>query len=389
MCTKSSFRSAVCFDCANIGCGFVNSRCCDPCFREGFILNKLKWLLGDPERPQEYTHHILLLAGILMYLSAAVFNTVFLTAPFEFNIALVAVGFAHILLFYFSRFRGQFLTMSLLFLAIVIIVLLPANWIFNGGSEGPTLLLFLIAAFYLSYLLTDYPKSRYFFMSLVLVVPAFLVFSETRLDHLIYRYPSEQAKQLDLMFSYVITVAMSVFIMKTYGKRYRLQREKSDRLAQQLKVLAETDPLTRLYNRNAFTRLYENIDKKTDYSLAILDLDFFKRLNDRFGHQVGDEILVEFAKELESTSDASEGMTARYGGEEFLLLLKKPVNDSLNLLENFSQNLNLFDPQSQKLTFSAGLVALNQNEELSSAVHRADIQLYKAKSQGRDCICFG
>lgn len=135
--------------------------------------------------------------------------------------------------------------------------------------------------------------------------------------------------------------------------------------------------------------MYENIDKKTDYSLAILDLDFFKRLNDRFGHQVGDEILVEFAKELESASDASEGMTARYGGEEFLLLLKKPVKDSLNLLENFSQNLNLFDPQSQKLTFSAGLVALNQNEELSSAVHRADIQLYKAKSQGRDCICVG
>lgn len=350
-------------------------------------MKQLRWLLGDPEHPQEYTHHGLLLAGIMMYWSAALFNSVFLTAPVEFNLSLVVIGFANLLIFYFSRFKGQFFVMSVLFLAIAILIVLPTNWFFNGGSNGPTLLLFLIAAFYLSYLLNDYPKSRYVFMVMVIVVPAALVFSETELSHLIHSYPSKQAQQLDLMFSYVVTVGMSIFIMKTYGKRYRLQREKSERLAGQLQVLAQTDPLTKLYNRQAFSQLFDNIDKDRNYCLAILDLDYFKRLNDRFGHQLGDEILVTFAQHLELLADSEDSLAARYGGEEFLLLINRPVSEAFASLQAFRENLTIFDPDGQKLTFSAGLVALNQNDPLSSAIYRADMQLYNAKSQGRDCIC--
>jgi predicted signal transduction protein with EAL and GGDEF domain len=257
-------------------------------------LYKLSWLIGDPDRPQEYTHHILLLAGIVMYLVAAIFNTVFVVTQLVFNLVLVLVAFSHLVIFYYSRFKGQFFIMSLVFLAIVIIFVLPANWFFNGGSEGPTLLLYLIAAFYLNYLLTDFPKSRLVFMAFVLVIPAVLLFSESSLQDWVYAYPDEQTKQLDLMFGYAITLGMSVFIMKMYGKRYRLQREKSDRLAKQLKVLAETDSLTQLYNRNAFARLYDNVEDKAGYSLVMLDLDHFKQLNDTFGHQVGDEVLIAY-----------------------------------------------------------------------------------------------
>lgn len=350
-------------------------------------MNKLRWLLGDPDRPQEYTHHILLLAGIAMYLVAAIFNTVFLTTQWVFNLGLVFLAFSHLVIFYYSRFKGQFFIMSVVFLAIAIIFALPANWFFNGGSEGPTLLLYLIAAFYLNYLLTDYQKSRSILMAFVLVVPAVLVFSEPSLKHWVYAYPDEQAKQLDLMFSYVITVGMSVFIMKMYGKRYRLQREKSDRLAKQLKVLAETDSLTQLYNRNAFARLYDNIEDKAGYSLVMLDLDHFKQLNDTFGHQVGDEVLIAFARALESINVTGEGLVARYGGEEFLLLLPQVRAEAFETLDAFRQGLKLYDPDANTLSFSAGLVGLDHNEALDSAIQRADIKLYKAKSQGRNCIC--
>ncbi|WP_127470534.1 GGDEF domain-containing protein [Thiomicrorhabdus aquaedulcis] len=275
--------------------------------------------------------------------------------------------------------------MSLLFLVIAIVFVLPANWFYNGGSAGPTLLLYLIAAFYFSFLLADYPKSRYFFTMLIIVIPAGLVFSETSLQPWIYSYPNVQAKQLDIWVSYAVTVGMSIFIMKMYGKRYRLQREKSERLAQQLRVLAETDSLTKLYNRSAFAQLYNNINDKSDYSLAILDLDNFKLLNDTYGHQCGDEVLVTFAKRLRTINEDEEFLVARYGGEEFLILLKQPLQKAFSILDAFRQNLNLYDPQAKKVTFSAGLVPLTQNETLLSAIHRADIKLYKAKSQGRNC----
>lgn len=330
---------------------------------------------------------MLLLVGSLLYFSFAVFNMVFLTAAHEFNLVLLASAVLQLVIFYFSRFKGQFFVMSLLFLMVAIVFVLPANWFYNAGSAGPTLLLYLIATFYLYFLLAEHPRARYLFMVLVLFIPAVLVFSEPVTQDWIASYPTEQTRQLDIWVSYIATVGMSVFIMKMYAKRFRLEREKSERLAQQLKILAETDSLTRLYNRSAFSRLYDTIEDKTAYSLAILDLDHFKLLNDTFGHQVGDSALVAFARQLETLNERGDVIFARYGGEEFLALFKRPLAQAFEALDNFRATLEVRDPQAKRLTFSAGVVAIEPDETVASAIHRADIQLYKAKAAGRNQAC--
>jgi len=162
--------------------------------------------------------------------------------------------------------------------------------------------------------------------------------------------------------------------------------------------MAIFDTLTGLYNRSMLNRHFLNsVDKaKKDnkkIALIILDLDFFKEINDKFGHMAGDEVLIKFSEMLKQ-SLPTEASAFRLGGEEFAIIsLADNIDDSIKLAEvvrkQSKQEVYNFNNQSVSVTVSSGIAILSpKNLELNQLLKTADRRLYLAKSQGRNKVIF-
>lgn len=160
----------------------------------------------------------------------------------------------------------------------------------------------------------------------------------------------------------------------------------------------EFDALTGLLNRQAFDERMKKLmhgdtiiarhgGVSANMCLAILDIDYFKQVNDRYGHLFGDEVLLLFAR-LMTRSFRQCDMLFRYGGEEFAVVLGHDLQHSLIALERFRAAVAQFDfPQVGHKTVSIGVVELNRQELLSTIIDKADKALYYAKNNGRNQIC--
>jgi diguanylate cyclase len=176
------------------------------------------------------------------------------------------------------------------------------------------------------------------------------------------------------------------------NQRLQAQRAELERAFAELKELASRDELTRVHNRHHMTTLLvEQRDlhrqARQPMSLALIDLDLFKRINDEHGHSVGDDVLRRFAGLAKSQLRAAD-QVARWGGEEFLVALPHTArHDAVQVLERLQAALA--DPTTDavmtelQVSFSAGIVELKPDESLDTAIERADRAMYAAKRAGR------
>ena len=176
-------------------------------------------------------------------------------------------------------------------------------------------------------------------------------------------------------------------------------RTERDELAVALRhteALSLTDELTGLSNRRAFgQRLDQELSRsqRTSQSLAmvLLDIDNFKDINDRYGHNVGDMILRCYAQSM-VREFRQHDLLARYGGEEFVLLLPETLSgDARNAMEKLARRiqrepLEAGDTSIDLPTFSAGIACLRSGESATALINRADQSLYLAKRLGRNRI---
>lgn len=158
------------------------------------------------------------------------------------------------------------------------------------------------------------------------------------------------------------------------------------------------DELTGAFNRKFFKMelnryLFELNRTKESLSLVVIDLDHFKKVNDSYGHNIGDIVLKGFSQFILANKRTSDYLI-RYGGEEFILLLPHTKKDDARtfvnrLLEDFSVvSFQSEEGKSFNVTFSAGIVEVENPEvHLEEYVKRADIALYNAKDQGRNQVC--
>jgi diguanylate cyclase (GGDEF)-like protein len=164
-----------------------------------------------------------------------------------------------------------------------------------------------------------------------------------------------------------------------------------------IEELAELDELTGSFNRRSIMRmLSEEIDRArrngAPCSIGLIDLDWFKRINDAFGHPIGDEVLRTFAITVFANIRPVDRF-GRYGGEEFLLVLPDASQDGacrmLDRLRAIIADLDwsAFAP-SMRVTISAGVATLRPDESPDTFLARADSALYAAKARGRDRIAY-
>jgi len=182
-------------------------------------------------------------------------------------------------------------------------------------------------------------------------------------------------------------------------QRRELERERR-RLISELKAMAETDPLTGLLNRRAFesrANVLLSDKRNTDafVSLMMLDIDFFKRVNDTFGHESGDKALVRLASFCREAV-RSEDVVARFGGEEFVILLRvhepaqaQVIAETLRVRLH-QETVTSTDGTVFRFTVSIGIAskacAGDGALDLEELMRQADVLLYRAKQNGRDRI---
>ncbi|WP_445505729.1 GGDEF domain-containing response regulator [Niallia sp. 03091] len=153
------------------------------------------------------------------------------------------------------------------------------------------------------------------------------------------------------------------------------------------------DELTQVYNRkflqDSYNRFISEMARtNTVGTVAIIDLDYFKKINDTYGHVMGDKVLAEFAQYMKKSIRNTDTLF-RYGGEEFVILFQRAteaeVKEVLNrMLEGFSNIVFNEGEKSFSLTFSAGIYSIeHQNIDLQTAIKTADEALYLAKNNGR------
>lgn len=163
---------------------------------------------------------------------------------------------------------------------------------------------------------------------------------------------------------------------------------------EQIQKAANTDYLTDLPNRRSFIRdsqvLIDGfIKRQTPYALAMLDIDFFKQINDNYGHDAGDHVLKVLS--LYMRKHLGNGLLARLGGEEFAIVLSGVDEDQLyNRLDDFRRAISVAQIafEQHHITFAVSLgVIFNSNEILAKQMSLADGALYSAKENGRNQVC--
>ncbi len=185
-------------------------------------------------------------------------------------------------------------------------------------------------------------------------------------------------------FAIFLSIIVYQYAVKNLQQEQYIRKQK-----EALEYLAHTDPLTDLMNRRRFIQL---VKLRQDHGIiAVVDIDDFKKINDQYGHPVGDEILKQFSNLMIDYFEVDD-LIARFGGEEFLILMRDMApNDAHNILEHFRKYVEekpfIVDDSIIRFTISTGYTCKdNGKNSFYTAYKLADKALYKAKENGKNVV---
>ncbi|WP_169764317.1 GGDEF domain-containing protein [Campylobacter mucosalis] len=162
----------------------------------------------------------------------------------------------------------------------------------------------------------------------------------------------------------------------------------------EIEEILNQDPLTKLQNRNALNAFVkENLNDERDFAVVICDIDDFKRINDTYGHNAGDKVLINIA-EIFKNIFRKDDFVCRWGGEEFLIILCDSTNQkALSVLERVRNSINsshiLYEDTQISVTMTYGVSCYEKTKEqkdIYTMIKEADERLYKGKRSGKNCI---
>lgn len=174
-------------------------------------------------------------------------------------------------------------------------------------------------------------------------------------------------------------------------KKVERRTQELKTLMEELETLSLTDSLTGLTNRRGFEqRLSMEWQRATRYAhpltVMLIDVDHFKRFNDDFGHQTGDQVLAQVGAILQQAVRTTD-LACRYGGEEFVIILPDtPMDDALPIAHRICEQVASYAWNTRQVTVSIGVAQLDQQESARQLVSDADQALYQAKAAGRNQV---
>lgn len=344
---------------------------------------------------------ILILAaigGLVLGGISSIINIVLNLGPTLVLITLGVMVIALLVLYLaFSKKSYKFPAYSVILLLILVIY--PLLWFYNNGSQGPTLLFMIFIAVLSAVLLNKY---KYWPVLLThIIVTCLLLIVELRYPSLIAPYETALLRSLDIIFSFLIvfltTFALVSLIMREYNRSINTSKESQSKLEAinaKLKIMSEIDELTGLYNRRyVLRRLHETIISLSGDSkigVIMIDIDHFKKINDSYGHGMGDKVLNKISQTLKENI-RKDDIVGRIGGEEFLILMpnitEKAILARAEILRQAVCDLE-WDNKKIQVTISGGVYLSSSSDNLDKILEQADLRLYQSKNQGRNRISY-
>lgn len=211
---------------------------------------------------------------------------------------------------------------------------------------------------------------------------------------LAYYHPvqMEEVTEQNALYTTICSLMIVLFCTFVITVLLNWQKARQDEalteMSRQMQFAADHDALTGLYNRRYLNRYLEQLmqEEQVPFYAVLLDLDFFKTLNDTYGHLFGDEVLERFADILKCQI-GEKGIAARFGGEEFMLILPEWTDTGVReLLKKIRSEYKAFiwEAKQTEFSFSSGVAEYEEKMEVSTLYSLADEKLYQAKNGSRD-----
>ncbi|NMA93187.1 MAG: GGDEF domain-containing protein [Clostridiales bacterium] len=357
------------------------------------IIDQLKDTLKQIYKKELPLDHLVFLytafAGIFMSIFGLGFNIVKGLGMFTWPVLIsyLIVSISSIL---YSVVKKRWYGAAIIVIGSSVFFLIPFLWFTIGGATGPTGAIMLTGGLCIALVFKG--KLRTVMLALEGIMLIVFVVLEYNFPDIFIPYPDRASHYSDLAFGLTMSFAANSILAYTVMDQYARVRDEKTRLVHRLEYLSLTDALTGLYNRRFLSasideemrRAYETGSRLT---LAMLDIDHFKKVNDTYGHEYGDEVLFNIAQIMKISLTNGE-IFGRYGGEEFVILFPgKASAQSLPVVQTLANYIRSHGwTHGEPVTISGGLADYVSGISYSDFIEAADKNLYRAKREGRDRI---
>lgn len=274
-------------------------------------------------------------------------------------------------------------------ISVIGFVVFPLMFFANDGIRGGMIFYFLIAAVCIALVLKG--KTRIFLFIIIMMEYTVLFILYDIAPKFFLHMPKETAF-IDQLFSMLISSIILFSFSYVVSRQNFHDRNTIEKLSKIYEYQANTDELTGLYNRRYFNNFLKlaisTLGDTGKLHLAMLDIDDFKIVNDKYGHHLGDSVLKQFAQILKRTENS--GVTVcRYGGEEFLMLIPQQNRDeALHLVETILKDIwaKIQVGDDGFITASAGFISCSANMSYDMLLQEVDKHLYIAKCSGKNRV---
>lgn len=285
---------------------------------------------------------------------------------------------------YLILFKYQYLFAQYVILFIITGYIACVSYVL--GSNKNAILLFCPLIFAI-YSISPVSK-RHLNISSIIVLLSFTVLIYMRTHHVSpYNDSFMEVEYFNVILSFFATYY--VILSKAFAEKLSssLNKEKIDNLAKE----AHKDHLTNLYNKRYIDEyLQTNIDLKGYYAV-LSDIDFFKKVNDTYGHNTGDYTLKTVSKIMVDTLQ-EDSIVVRWGGEEFLILLKSDNSTSMQAIDKLRNTIERYEFTYEQISFnitmSFGVDTIKDSKNYLEYIKNADVALYYAKNNGRNRVIY-
>ncbi|SFV75647.1 diguanylate cyclase/phosphodiesterase (GGDEF & EAL domains) with PAS/PAC sensor(s) [hydrothermal vent metagenome] len=261
--------------------------------------------------------------------------------------------------------------------------------IFNGNNDNGLFWVMFVPIFLIP--LNGYKKGTV--ISIIFYMIAFIIayFGIGKWQNGEWNFHSYMRFVISSSILLYVTYINELAITKANLLLYKKDKENKRYLAK-LKKLADLDGLTKIYNRRKVSDLLENKFNEAKrynekFCVAIIDIDFFKKVNDTYGHNFGDDVLVEFTHIIKSSIRQTD-IFGRWGGEEFLLVMfYTDIENAYKKCNKIREVIEESQIKGKKITCSIGVACYEESiKSTTELISRADKALYKAKEIGRNRV---
>jgi diguanylate cyclase (GGDEF)-like protein len=211
-------------------------------------------------------------------------------------------------------------------------------------------------------------------------------------------FTADKVNLLQSLSGQIVISIENAIVYQDLEEKIKVRTKDLEETQKELKLLASTDPMTKLYNRRYFTEVSGHIfdlsrRESKDLSLIMLDIDHFKKINDTYGHKVGDSVIIALADLMQEHTRQSD-IVCRFGGEEFMILLPDTNHDGAvqiaqKIREVVESGMLAIDDTTIAYTVSIGttMVRHEKSSNFEVAISEVDRALYAAKNGGRNRVC--